>query len=103
VSAHLPPSPCPERENIGMCRRQSLVLSVEAADGTAVILRERSEFWLSNYADTGGSRLDGHHPCIHGLDDDRTAVGGPLPSGAVDAEIVDRAGSRHRAVVAQGV
>ncbi len=85
-----------------MRRRQSLVLSVEHADGTAVILREGSEFWLSGYADTSGGRLDGHRPDIYGLEDDRTAVGGLLPPGAVDAEIVDRAGSRHRAVVSQG-
>lgn len=79
-----------------------VLVSVEHADGVAGIVRCGDLAWLSGHLGEGATGLDGHFSSMEGLVGERSAEGGLLPPGAVDAEVVDRSGRRHRAASASG-
>ena len=82
-----------------------VLVSVPAFDGDAgVLLDAAGDVWLSARVDRlSGPQLADHQPAHVGLDEDRTLVGGRLPSGAVGAEVIDDAGRRIRAISGDGV
>jgi hypothetical protein len=79
-----------------------VLISVEHDDGVAGIVRDGGFTWLSGYLGEGATRLDGHWSSMEGLTGERSVEGGMLPPGAVDAEVLDRAGRRRRPASANG-
>jgi hypothetical protein len=79
-----------------------VLVSVEHDDGVAGIVRYGELACLSGYLGDAETVLDWYWSSMAGLTGERSAEGGLLPPGAVDAEVVDRAGRRHRAASATG-
>jgi hypothetical protein len=79
-----------------------VLVSVEHDDGVAGIVSCGELAFVSGYLGTGGTGLDGYRSSMAGLTGERSVEGGYLPPGAVEAEVVDRSGRRHRAACAAG-
>jgi len=82
----------------------AVLVSLERDGETVAVVRGRDgrESLSGSIDRVEGPRLGRNRPARLGLTGDRAAVGGRLPSGAVSAEVVDDAGKRHVAVVANG-
>jgi hypothetical protein len=79
-----------------------ILVRLQHADGVAAVVRKRRKLWLTGDLDRGGGTgLTDYGPAVEGIGD-RTVQGGELPPGAVAAEVVDDAGVRHDAAVANG-
>lgn len=79
-----------------------VLVSVEHEDGVAAVVRSGELVCLSGYLGHAKTVLDGYESSMEGLAGERSAEGGLLPPGAVGAEVVDRAGRRHRPTCAAG-
>jgi hypothetical protein len=79
-----------------------VLVSVEHEDGVAAVVRSGEWVCLSGYLGHAKTVLDGYESSMEGLTGERSAEGGLLPPGAVGAEVVDRAGRRHRPTCAAG-
>ena len=79
-----------------------VLVAVEHADGVAGVVRYGELVCLSGYLGEAETVLDGYWSAMEGLTGERSAEGGLLPPDAVDAEVVDRSGRRHRAASATG-
>lgn len=79
-----------------------VLVSVEHDDGVAGIARCGDLACLAGYLGEAGTVLEGYWSAMEGLTGQRSAEGGLLPPGAVNAEVVDRSGRRHRAACAAG-
>jgi hypothetical protein len=77
------------------------LVTLAHAGGVAAVGRDwRGRAWLGD--PQPGTLLEGFGPGVQGLAGDVTLVGGILPSGAVAARVLDRAGTPHVATCANG-
>lgn len=79
-----------------------VLVTFRHASGTAAVVRDGDVICLSGYLGEDETVVDVVSQAMSGLLHDQSAEGGLLPSGAVGAEVVDRAGRRHRAAAANG-
>ena len=83
--------------------RKHVLVSIDHADGTAAMLRSRNGVRLTAGRRYGGGTLvDDERPCVQGLGEERTVLGGRLPHGAVRAVVVDSSGGEREAAVGDG-